>query len=325
VTAPTDTPSPTPTVTPMFDFGLALIGSNFRPIYTETVSFEVDLTNGGNVTDSFEVWLETSPPQGWVAQYCIEDSCSDYTVPGTQVTLAKGAARALYIKLKAASDAAGGYVQPATLWVQSLGNPAKKKSQSVEVGGHATIQPLKYTIELTRSPTDRVERTTRRTENKHACPNPPRPDAASGRRRVCGLRRLPDSTLTCRHAQFGARLFRARQSRIRGRPVGPGAVRFRQGHRIGCARRGGVQLSRRSVPQKGNLDQAFADQAKALYTTALELDPRSTAAYYHRGDAYRQKGLKAEAIADMESYLKLAPNASNRAQVEGWIRELKGQ
>ena len=35
--------------------------------------------------------------------------------------------------------------------------------------------------------------------------------------------------------------------------------------------------------------------------------------------------LKAQAIADFETYLRLVPNASDRAQVEQWLRELKGQ
>jgi hypothetical protein len=135
VSAPTNTPTPTPTVTPVYEIGLALIGDDFRSIFTDTqpLIFELDLTNGGNITDSFQVWLDASPPQGWTAQYCIGDSCSDYTVSGTQVTLPKGGSQALYIKLVAPSDAQGGYALSVTLWVQSLGDPTKKKSQSVTV------------------------------------------------------------------------------------------------------------------------------------------------------------------------------------------------
>ncbi len=135
VAAPTNTPTPTPTVTPVYDVGLALSGDDFRSIFTDTqpVIFELDLTNGGNITDSFQVWLDAGPPQGWTAQYCIGDSCSDYTVPGTQVTLPEGGSQGLSIKLIAASDAQGGYALSATLWVQSLGDPTKKKSQSVTV------------------------------------------------------------------------------------------------------------------------------------------------------------------------------------------------
>ena len=135
VSAPTDTPTPTPTVTPVYEPGLALIGDDFRSIFTDTqpVVFDLNLTNGGNITDSFQVWLDAAPPQGWTAQYCIGDSCSDYTVPGTQVTLPQGGSQALYIKLIAPSDAPGGYALSVTMWVQSLGDPTKKKSQSVTV------------------------------------------------------------------------------------------------------------------------------------------------------------------------------------------------
>jgi len=35
--------------------------------------------------------------------------------------------------------------------------------------------------------------------------------------------------------------------------------------------------------------------------------------------------MKPQAIADFEMYLQLIPNASDRAKVEQWIRELKGQ
>jgi hypothetical protein len=135
VSAPTDTPTPTPTVTPVYEPGLALIGDDFRSIFTDTqpVIFELSLTNGGNITDSFQVWLDTGPPQGWTAQYCIGDTCSDYTVSDMQVTLPQGGTQALSIKLVAPSDAAGGYALSATLWVQSLGDPTKKKSQSVTV------------------------------------------------------------------------------------------------------------------------------------------------------------------------------------------------
>jgi hypothetical protein len=135
VSAPTDTPTPTPTVTPVYEVGLARVGDDFRSIFTDTqpVSFELGLTNGGNITDSFQVWLDADPPQGWTAQYCIGESCSDYTVPGTQVTLPQGGSQALSIKVAAPSDAPGGYALSVTMWVESLGDPTKKKSQSVTV------------------------------------------------------------------------------------------------------------------------------------------------------------------------------------------------
>jgi hypothetical protein len=135
--APTNTPTPTPTVTPVYNVGLALIGNDFRSIYTDTqpVIFELELNNGGNVPDTFQVWLDVDPrpPKALTAQYCIGDSCSDYTVPDMQVTLPQGRTQALYIKLIAASNAQGGYTLSATLWVQSHGDPTKKQSKAVKV------------------------------------------------------------------------------------------------------------------------------------------------------------------------------------------------
>jgi hypothetical protein len=129
VSAPTATPEP------VYGVELTLAGDDFRPIFTnaQPVVFALNLTNSGSVTDSFQVSLDAGPPQGWTAQYCIGDSCSDHTVPSTQVTLPQGGSQALAIKLIAAPDAQGGYALSVTLWVQSLGDPTKKKSQSVTV------------------------------------------------------------------------------------------------------------------------------------------------------------------------------------------------
>jgi hypothetical protein len=135
VAEPTNTPSPTPTATPVYNVGLALDGVDFRPIYTDAqpVVFGLTLTNGGNITDSFQVGLAASPPAGWTAQYCIGDSCSDYTVPGTQVTVPQGGSQALSIRLTAATDAQGGASLSATLTVRSVGDPTKTRSQTVTV------------------------------------------------------------------------------------------------------------------------------------------------------------------------------------------------
>jgi hypothetical protein len=136
VAVPTNTPTPTPTVAPEYGLDLTLIGGDdFRPIFTDTqpVIFELDLTNRGNITDSFQVWLDAGPPQDWTAQYCIGDSCSDHTVPGMQVTLPEGGSQGLSIKLIAAPGAQEGYALSVTLWVQSSGDGTKQKSQSVTV------------------------------------------------------------------------------------------------------------------------------------------------------------------------------------------------
>jgi len=72
--------------------------------------------------------------------------------------------------------------------------------------------------------------------------------------------------------------------------------------------------------RQGDLDQAIAD-----YSRVIELSPELALAYYNRGYAYREKGLKAQAVADFEMYLQLEPNGAYSTEVEGWLRELKGQ
>ena len=126
---------PTATPIPSYDLGLTLNGVDFKPIFTDTqpVVFGLSLTNGGNVTDTIQVGLDAAPPNGWTAQYCIGDSCSDYTAPGAQVTLPSGGSQALSIRLIAATNAQGGDTLSATLWVQSVGDPTKRKSQAVTV------------------------------------------------------------------------------------------------------------------------------------------------------------------------------------------------
>jgi hypothetical protein len=120
------------TPAPVYIFDLALNGEPSRSIFTDTqpVIFDLNLTNNGNVTDSFQVWLDAAPPPGWTAQYCIGGSCLD---SGTQVTLPAGGSQALAIKLIAAADAQGGVAVSVTLWVQSLGDPAVKQSKVVTV------------------------------------------------------------------------------------------------------------------------------------------------------------------------------------------------
>jgi len=78
---------------------------------------------------------------------------------------------------------------------------------------------------------------------------------------------------------------------------------------------------------KAYADFAFKDYDRAIgfLDQAVKLMPNESMAYSARGEAYKLKGDKAKAIADFEMYIKLAPNASDRAQVEQWLRELKGQ
>jgi tetratricopeptide (TPR) repeat protein len=71
---------------------------------------------------------------------------------------------------------------------------------------------------------------------------------------------------------------------------------------------------------QGNLARALAD-----YSKAIELNPNFAAAYFNRGALYREQGQKTQAIADLEKYLELDSNLADRAQVEAWLQELRGQ
>ncbi|MEJ2209542.1 MAG: hypothetical protein P8129_10955, partial [Anaerolineae bacterium] len=97
------------------------------------VIFELNLTNNGNITDTFDVGLDAAPPEGWTAEYCIGDSCSDHTASGTQVTLLADGSQGLSIKLIAPPNAQEKDSLAVTLWVRSVGDPTKERSQSVEV------------------------------------------------------------------------------------------------------------------------------------------------------------------------------------------------
>jgi hypothetical protein len=135
VVAPTNTPSPTPTVAPVYKFELALSDKyNYKPIYTDTqpVDFELELINNGNVTDTFEVWLKADGPEGWTAEYCIGDINSCYTESGT-VTLPAGESQALFIKLTAPSDAQEKDQFFATLSAKSQGDGTTVDSPQVTV------------------------------------------------------------------------------------------------------------------------------------------------------------------------------------------------
>lgn len=134
VVAPTNTPAPTPTVAPEYGVELTFSGDDaeYRPIFSDTLIIELELTNSGNVTDTFKVSLDAmaDPPQDWSAEYCIDGSCS--TEPGT-VTLPEGESQAISIQLIAPSEAEEKDELKVTLSVESLGDPTKKQSLSVTV------------------------------------------------------------------------------------------------------------------------------------------------------------------------------------------------
>jgi len=71
-----------------------------------------------------------------------------------------------------------------------------------------------------------------------------------------------------------------------------------------------------------SLMRAKYDEAIADTTKAIQLDPRAALAYEARGLAYGGKGDAAHAIADLQTYLKLLPNAEDRGAIEGVLKSL---
>jgi tetratricopeptide (TPR) repeat protein len=66
---------------------------------------------------------------------------------------------------------------------------------------------------------------------------------------------------------------------------------------------------------------------KALeqYGMAVQLNPLQVESYKRRGDVYRELGDRPAALADYQQYLKLAPRAEDRAEVETLVRSLLGR
>jgi len=156
VVAPTNTPSPTPTFAPEYKVELTLIGGDdFKPIFTDTepVIFELELVNGGNLTDTFRIGFDAERPEGWTAEYCIGESCS--TDSGTELTLLEGGSQKLFIRLIAPSDAQEKDELTATLSVESLGDPNQKQSVSVTV----MVRRSASTPDATSTPTATAEAT----------------------------------------------------------------------------------------------------------------------------------------------------------------------
>jgi len=91
-----------------------------------------------------------------------------------------------------------------------------------------------------------------------------------------------------------------------------------------------LKLNPDSVNAHGNLGIAYVKQGRydegiAEYKEAIRLDPDNADAHHNLGLAYRDLGQADEAIAEFETYLLLRPDAPDRAAVEEWIEQLKGQ
>ncbi|HSH78024.1 MAG TPA: tetratricopeptide repeat protein [Herpetosiphonaceae bacterium] len=99
------------------------------------------------------------------------------------------------------------------------------------------------------------------------------------------------------------------------------AIRLQPEEALAYSRRGDVYHA------LGNLDAAIAD-----YTAALTIDPRQNLAYAGRAAARaalwgsgmdRDDGVRAAALEDYERYLRLRPDAPDRAEVEAAIGALR--
>jgi tetratricopeptide (TPR) repeat protein len=71
--------------------------------------------------------------------------------------------------------------------------------------------------------------------------------------------------------------------------------------------------------------QDMFEQAAAQMEEVIRLDPERAAAHKHLGIAYYGLGKVEEAITALETYLQLQPDASDKAEVEAAIAELRQQ
>lgn len=72
------------------------------------------------------------------------------------------------------------------------------------------------------------------------------------------------------------------------------------------------------------LRQADAREAAAeAYQKALSLDESYAPAHYNLGILYAEAGQRASALAHFDAYLRLRPDASDRAQIETWMAALR--
>jgi tetratricopeptide (TPR) repeat protein len=70
----------------------------------------------------------------------------------------------------------------------------------------------------------------------------------------------------------------------------------------------------------GDLNGAIAD-----YSEALVISYDNCAAYWGRGQAYRETGNAEAALADLRRCLEFCPDAQDRDEVQGWIAELEAE
>jgi len=71
------------------------------------------------------------------------------------------------------------------------------------------------------------------------------------------------------------------------------------------------------------MNKKKAEDARAYLTKAIELDPSLAESYYYRGLANIQAKKNAEAKADFQKYLELAPNGPEAKEVKEMLQALK--
>jgi tetratricopeptide (TPR) repeat protein len=72
----------------------------------------------------------------------------------------------------------------------------------------------------------------------------------------------------------------------------------------------------------GSFDRGDYDQAVLDFSRALVEQSDWDQAHFNRAVAYLSSGREAAGVADLEFYLELAPQASDRAEIEGLLEEL---
>ncbi len=124
---------PTPTVVPVYGLSLQGGGSQTAPP-GQLVVFGVQLTNTGNVEDTFDVSMAPSLPGGWDGMFCIGNKC--YRGGVQPVTLAAGATEPILVKIQSSPDAPSGQSGSVGLTAVSQGDP----SQSGAVTSTLTVE-----------------------------------------------------------------------------------------------------------------------------------------------------------------------------------------
>lgn len=124
---------PAPTEPPVFGLSLSGGGSKTAPP-GQLVVFDVQLTNTGNVEDTFNVSMGPSVPGGWDAMFCFGDKC--YRGGVQPVTVPAGGVEPIQVKIESSIDAPSGQVGSVTLLASSQGDP----SQSAALTSTLTVE-----------------------------------------------------------------------------------------------------------------------------------------------------------------------------------------